>query len=599
MSETIVSMFRRQVRASGGRAALRSKRAGRWVATSWTEWSARSRAIARGLLDASIAPGDRVVIAASTREEWAIADVGILLAGAVTVPMYPTLGAEDVAHILRDSGAKAVFVDDRAAADRLFSGAASDARPPLVVVFDPAPDGAEGTATTLAELERCGRARLADPSSDAELEARGAAVTTDDLATILYTSGTSGRPKGVTLTHSAFDHEVRSLGPTFGIGPSDEQLLFLPLAHVFGRVLLIAQIRIGFTSSFAESPLRALDDMLEVNPTFFASVPRLFEKIHQVTVDRASREGPVKERLFRWATHVGAEVSRARRAGRRVDLTLLAQHRYADKLVLSRIRGQFGSRLRLAISGAAPLAPELAEWFHAAGVLLLEAYGLTETTAGATANRIGRFRFGSVGAPLDGVEVRIAPDGEILVRGGNVTRGDWNDPASTAEAIDADGWLHTGDVGVLGADGLLEITDRKKDILVTAGGRNIAPQRIERMLRESPWISQALVVGDKRPHLVALIGLDVDAVRRWAREQRLGGTEADTDVAHQADVRGLIEVEIDHVNRRMATFEAIRRFSILPDDLSVERGELTPTLKMRRRAVEERYRSEIERLYRA
>ena len=339
--------------------------------------------------------------------------------------------------------------------------------------------------------------------------------------------------------------------------------------------------------------------MLEVNPTFFASVPRLFEKVQQATLERASREGPVKERLFRWATHVGAEVSRARRAGRRLDLTLVAQHRYADKLVLSRIRGQFGSRLRVAISGAAPLSPELAEWFHAAGVLLLEAYGLTETTAGATANRVGRFRFGSVGAPLEGVEVRIAPDGEILLRGGNVTRGYWNDPAATAEALDAEGFLHTGDVGVLGADGLLEITDRKKDILVTAGGRNIAPQKIERMLRESPWISQALVVGDKRPHLVALIGLNVEAVRRWAHEQRLQAAETPTQLARHADVRGLVEVEIDLVNRRLATFEAIRRFVVLPEDLSVERGELTPTLKVRRRAVEQRYESEIERLYRA
>jgi long-chain acyl-CoA synthetase len=367
---------------------------------------------------------------------------------------------------------------------------------------------------------------------------------------------------------------------------------------VFGRVLVVAQIRIGFSTSFAESPLRALDDMAEVNPTFFASVPRLFEKVQQATLERAGREGPVKERLFRWALHVGSEVSRARRAGRRLDLTLLAQHRYADKLVLSRVRAQFGQRLRVAISGAAPLAPELGEWFHAAGVLLLEAYGLTETTAGATANRFDRFRFGSVGAPLDGVEVRIADDGEILLRGGNVTPGYWNDPAATAEAIDADGWLHTGDIGALGTDGLLEITDRKKDILVTAGGRNIAPQKIERMLRESPWISQALVVGDKRPHLVALIALDVEAVRRWAREQRLRAAESAAELARHADVRGLVEVEIDLVNRRVASFEAIRRFVVLPDDLSVERGELTPTLKVRRRAVEERYAAEIERLYR-
>jgi long-chain acyl-CoA synthetase len=486
MSDTVVSMFCRQARASAARVALRSKRGGRWVDTSWAEWQARSRAVARALLDAGVAPGDRVAIAAGTREESVIADVAILLVGAVTVPMYPTLGPEDAAHILRDSGARVAFVDDATVAERLFANLPPDARPPLVVAFDARP----GAAHSLPALEAAGRARLADAAASDEFDARGASVSPDDLATLLYTSGTSGRPKGVMLTHSAFEHEVRSLGATFGIGPTDEQLLFLPLAHVFGRVLVVAQIRIGFTSSFAESPLRALDDMAEVNPTFFASVPRLFERVHELTVERARREGPVKERLFRWALHVGAEVSRARRAGRRLDLALAAQHRYADKIVLSRIRAQFGSRLRVAISGAAPLASELAEWFHAAGVLVLEAYGLTETTAGATANRVDKFRFGSVGAPLEGVEVRIADDGEILLRGGNVTPGYWNDPLATAEAIDADGWLHTGDVGVLGPDGLLEITDRKKDILVTAGGRNVAPQKIERMLRESPWISQ-------------------------------------------------------------------------------------------------------------
>jgi long-chain acyl-CoA synthetase len=602
MSETIVSMFRRQVRLSGGRPALRTKRAGRWVTTPWAEWGRRARNVARALVDSGVEPGDRVAIAASTREEWAITDAGVLLAGAVTVPMYPSLGAEDVAHILRDSGAKVAFVDDETSAARLFSGAAEAARPALVIAFDAA-RGAHAAGRpalpTLDELERRGAAALERAESAAELDARGDAVRPEDLASILYTSGTSGRPKGVMLTHAAFAHEVRSIGPTFGIGPTDEQLLFLPLAHVFGRVLLIAQIRIGFASSFAESPLQALENMAEVNPTFFASVPRLFEKVHQLTLERAAREGPVRERLFRWAMHVGAEVSRARRAGRRVDLTLAAQHRYADKLVLSKVRSVFGSRLRVAISGAAPLASELAEWLHATGVLVLEAYGLTETTAGATANRQDRFRFGSVGAPLDGVEVRIANDGEILLRGGNVTRGYWNDPAATAEAIDDGGWLHTGDVGALGADGLLEITDRKKDILVTAGGRNIAPQKIERMLRESPWISQALVVGDKRPHLVALVALESDAVRRWAAEQNLAGLGSLDALARDADVRGLIEVEIDLVNRRLASFEAIRRFSILPDDLSIERGELTPTLKVRRRAVEARYRAEIERLYRS
>lgn len=591
MSDTLVAMFRAQVERSRERPALRTKKRGRWQTTTFGAWAKRSRALGQALCDRGIAPGDRVAIMASTREEWLVCDLAVLLAGAVSVPIYPTSTEADAAFVLSDSGARLVFAEDVALARRLAAGQRGAEKRAEIVLFD----GYASGATSLAELERKGAASLRDAGVDRALTSRGDRVLDGDLATIVYTSGTTGRARGVMLTHANLCAEVRTLGATLGIGARDHQLLFLPLSHIFGRLLALGQLHAGYVTSFAESMATALDDLTAVEPTFFGSVPRLFEKIHDVALLRGAQSGATRERLFRWAMDTGAESARTARAGKSPSLALSLGRRFAGRLVLDRIRDRFGRNLRFALSAGAPLPRELGEWFHAAGVLILEAYGLTETTGAATINREKRYRFGTVGEPLAGVEVSLADDGEVLVRGPNVMRGYWGLPEETDEAIDREGWLHTGDVGQLTTDRMVRITDRKKDLLVTAGGKNVAPQKIEACLLESPWIAQAMVYGDRRPYLVALVTLDLVAVSEWAREQRIDA-QGD-ELALHPEVRGLVESEIDRVNRKLASFETIKRFLVVPHELTIEGGELTPTLKIRRAAVCARFAPELDRLY--
>ncbi len=526
-----------------------------------------------------------MAIFAQTREEWAIADLAIALAGAVSVPVYPTLTAEQVGHVLVDSGARAAFVEGAEQRDVVLAESRADLV--RIVVFDAAAVGGDPRVVSLGELGR--------PERAADVAAREAQVRPGDLATIIYTSGTSGQAKGVMLTHGALAHEIEALGSVLPLTARDEQLLFLPLAHVLGRVLLLAALEVGYATAFARSLAHVLDDLAEVEPTFFASVPRLYEKIHAVAVDNASSEGPVKERLYRWAIRVGAERSAAARSGGWVGPRLAVAHRYADQLVLSKVRARFGRRLRFAISGGAPLARELAEWFHACGVLVLEGYGLTETCAATHVNRPGAFRFGTVGQPVPGVEVAIAADGEVLLRGPTIMRGYFGQPDATADALDAQGYLHSGDIGRVDADGFLAITDRKKDMIVTAGGKNVAPQNLEAMLQKSPWIEQAVILGDGRKHLVALIALDVAAATRWAREH--GRPDDLASLSHDPELRALVEIDVDAVNRKLAKFEAIKRFAILDRELTIEGGELTPTHKVRRKVVEARWASLLDSLY--
>jgi long-chain acyl-CoA synthetase len=467
---------------------------------------------------------------------------------------------------LADSGAKVLLAEDASYVKRVA-------------------DHDAGAITRLARTWHFADLPVDDPppTLSRQVDERIAAVRADDLATIVYTSGTTGPPKGVMLTHANVSFETRALDGLLPLTVDDEQLLFLPLAHIFGRVLVAMQLRVGYTTSIAESLLKALDNAVEVNPTFMGCVPRLYEKVYAVANEKAAAAGGTKERIFRWATAPG----RRRQGGLTGWL--------ADRLVLSKIRARFGTRLRFAISGGAPLAKELAEWFEGAGLLILEAYGLTETTGGTTINTVERHRFGTVGPVVPGVEVRIASDGEILIRGASVMRGYWNKEADTREVIDEDRWFHSGDIGELDADGALRITDRKKDIIVTAGGKNVAPQNIENLLKQSGWISQAMVYGDKRPYLVALLTLNADAAARFAQQKGRAdvATVAD-DTALRAEVQG----EVDAVNARLSSFETVKKFAILPGDFSVDGGELTPTLKVKRKVVIERHRAVIDGLYR-
>ncbi len=588
---------------SGDALALRSKKAGRWSGESWREWRDASRALSISLIESGVQRGDRVLLMSSTREEWGIIDFGVLGAGAVTVPVYPTATAEQIALILENSGARRAFVETAAGLEALSRAALTNVTLEGVVVLD--------TAAPFEPIERKSAAplpvrRWLDALRDAtalgsetepsrRFDERRAALGPDDLATIVYTSGTTGVPRGAMLTHGALLAEVQGLLRAVAVGPGDEQLLFLPLAHILARIVLLGCVAAGARTAFAEGMHRVIESFMEVRPTFFASVPRLFEKVFTVATENAGAEGAVKERLWRWAVGIGLQTSRLRQRGDTPSGLLAARLRYADKIALSKVRERFGGRLAFAVSGGAPLSKELAEWFHAMGILVLEGYGLTEASGCSHVNRLDRYRFGTVGVPLDGVETRVEKDGEVLLRGPTLMRGFFGQPEATAEVIDADGWLHTGDIGRLDADGFLSIVDRKKDLIVTAGGSNVAPQALERLLCQSPWLSQAVVLGDRERYLVALLTLDMSTVKRWAADHRRGTDPA--SLSRDPELRALIQLDVDDVNRRLSRFEQVRKFAILERELSVADGELTETLKPRRERIRERYASQIRLMY--
>ncbi|MEI8257398.1 MAG: long-chain fatty acid--CoA ligase, partial [Deltaproteobacteria bacterium] len=520
------------------------------------------------------------------------------------------------AHILGDSESTVVFVEDPSQLEKLFDPRVRpllrnvrrvvyldarrrldlpDARGRLEVRLDDVlPREDRATVTSLAELVEAGRRVLERDA--AKLRARGEAVTPDDVATLVYTSGTSGPPKGVALTHANFAFECASVGHELQLTAADEQLLILPLAHIFARVLLVSAIRVGFVTAFASSPLSALDDAQEVHPTILGAVPRVFEKVHASALRRVAGESPLRRRAADLAFRVGLAVSRKTQRGESPGAILAAQHRVASALLFEQISHLFGRRLRFAISGGAPLRRDLAEWFHAAGVLVLEGYGLTETTAATHMNRPSAYRLGTVGRPVPGVEARIEADGEILVRGGNVMKGYFKRADETAEVIDGLGWFHTGDVGVIDAEGYLTITDRKKDLIVTAGGKNVAPRNLELALEASPWIANAAVFGDARPYLVALVSLDQETARGWARDQGLD--LAWGEIVRDARVRAIVERAVADVNAQLEPYQRIRGFAIAAADFSIEADEITPTLKLRRRSVAARHAAEIDALYR-
>jgi long-chain acyl-CoA synthetase len=583
-SRTLLALLEEQVRVRPDAVGYRIKDGRAWRAISWQTFHDDVCALASALVGRGVASGDRVALAASTSLEWLLCDFATLFAGALTVAVPAGLTAAQTTEIVRHAGARFVVVDDA----RSFAELAAHGCEATAI----AARAGQGAALSVEALVAEGRAALAERAD--ELASRRAAITAGDPATIIYTSGTTGAPKGVVLTHQNFVFEVAQMGELLGVGPADEQLLFLPLSHVFGKMLAIAALRVGASSAIASSILSALEEAEEVRPTFFGTVPRILEKVHELAEQKSREAGEVQRRIYDWAIAIGHEVARRRRDGQALPLALELQNRYADKLVFSKIRARFGGRVRFLASGGAPLDAKLAEYFHAVGVLVLEGYGLTETTAAATVNRPQAFRFGSVGRPLPGVEVATASDGELLIRGPNVMLRYHASPEETAEAIDVAGWLHTGDIGAIDDEGFVRITDRKKDVLVTAGGKNVAPQAIEAMLARSALIARAVVLGDRRPHLVALVTPDEAALR--AELPELAGVPRDA-LATDARAIARIQREIDAVNAELASFQSIKRFAILARDLSVERGELTATLKVRRRAVEEHNASLLAELY--
>jgi long-chain acyl-CoA synthetase len=573
--KSAVDVFRDRVARSGSRTALRHKVGTEWQAMSWDEWGAASREIAAGLLATGVAPTDRVAIFASTRLEWVLCDVGALQAGAVVVPIYPSSLPDQAQHILADSGAVVAIAEDAQQLAKL--AAVKDRLPALrrVVLLSGTDD--RDWVTTLGAVREEGRAWLA--AHPARLGEIAAAIDPAQTATIIYTSGTTGPPKGVVLTHANLVFEIGAVENLLGLGEEDEQLLFLPLAHSFARVVEWACIAIGASTAFAEGLPQLVPNMGEVRPTFVAAVPRVFEKAYakmQATFAE-KRKKAIARKIVDWSLAQGRERSEKQRRGEPAESW---RYRMADRLVFQKVRATFGGRLRFFVSGGAPLSAEIAEFFHAAGILVLEGYGLTETTAAATCNRPDSYRFGTVGPALPGVEIKIAADGEILIRGGNIMTGYWNAPAATAEVLDADGWFHSGDIGVIEEGGHVRITDRKKDIIVTAGGKNVAPQNIENDLKAScPLVSQAVVLGDRQKFLVALLTLTEEAAR------------------DRAAAESVVADAVATLNKRLASYETIKRHKILDQDFTEESGELTPSLKVKRKVVSERHRAEIEKLY--
>ena len=552
---------------------------------SWSEADERVRAYANGFLARGIKKGDNVALLARNSLDWALVDFALAHIGAVGIPVYASSSPRDVGYLLAHSEAVAIVCEDAAQLAKVEEVSEELSALQHVLTYH----DLEGLAAHGRDFAQANPTALDDATE---------AIGEDDLFTIIYTSGTTGPPKGCMLSNRNY-YEMASVVDrmeTRYYHPEDVMLLYLPLAHNYGRLMLLLGAHVGFTIAFVADPLRVAEALPQVRPTLLPSVPRVYEKVHTAVLARFDAATGTKRRLIDWALPIGREVSRLEGEGKPVPAALRAKHRVADRLVFSKVREPFGGRLRMPGSGGAPLSKEIIEFFDAIGIRIGEGYGLTECTTACSTNRPDLYRFGSVGQPLPGFEIRIADDGEIEVRSETVFQGYYKEPEATAAVLGPDGWLKTGDIGMLDDDGFLHITDRKKDILVTAGGKNVAPQNIENDLKTSKYVSQALVVGDARPYVAALVTLDPVEIERWASEHGIDADDASV-LAGDERVHELLQGVVDDVNRERSRFEQVKRFAILPRDFTMEAGEITPTLKVRRRAVQEHFAGEIDALY--
>ncbi len=596
-AQSFGQLFTERVSKTPQGEAFRYRDGEEWTSLTWTQTRDRVFALAAGLIDLGVEPQQRVAIAATTRIEWILADLAILCAAAATTSIYPSTAASEVGYILGDSGSVVMFAEDaEQAAKALGSGLAELT---AVVLFDgtPAdvPHSASVAVLSLSDLAGRGRDRLAlDPDL---VTARIAATGPEDLATLIYTSGTTGRPKGVRLVHDNWMYEGKAVAALNILTPDDVQYLWLPMSHVLGKVLSAVQLELGFSTAVDGDLTRIVENLGVIRPTFMGGAPRIFEKVRTKVTLTAQGHGGLKAKIFDWAVGVGISASRVRQRKKRPSPLLAAKLAVADRLVLRTVRARLGGRIRFFVSGSAALSRDVAEWFDAMGMTILEGYGLTESSAAVAVNVPADIRIGTVGPALPGSELRIAEDGEIMLRGGGVMRGYHNNPAATAEAITSDGWLHTGDIGELD-DGYLRVTDRKKDLIKTSGGKYVAPQKIEVLFSaECPWAGHIVVHGDSRKFVSALITLDAEMITSWAAENGLAGRTPE-DLAKEPAVHDLIQQHVDTLNGQLERWETIKRFVILPHDLTVEAGDLTPSMKVRRKVVEKKYLRELDALYR-
>jgi long-chain acyl-CoA synthetase len=572
-----------------------------WKSLSWAQAADRVYAVAAGLIELGVQPEQRVALASATRIEWLLADLGIMCAGAATTTIYPQTNAEEAAYILADSGSRVLIAENAEQVAKAQEKRAELPELTHVVVID-----AEGVETgdwvlSLAELESRGAARLEkDPQL---IKERVAAITKEQLATLIYTSGTTGRPKGVRLPHDNWSYMAKAIAATGLLGPDDVQYLWLPLAHVFGKVLTSGQIEVGHVTAVDGRVDKIIENLPVVQPTYMAAVPRIFEKVYNGVAAKARAGGGAKYKIFQWAAEVAREYAKVtqdnfRRTGTAsAPFGLTAKHKVADTLVYSKLRDAFGGRMRACISGSVALAPEIGYFFSGAGIHILEGYGLTETSAASFVNPGEAYRTGTVGKPLPGCEVRIADDGEILLRGPGIMEGYHNLPEKTAEVLESDGWFHTGDIGELSPDGYLRITDRKKDLFKTSGGKYVAPTEIEGQFKAvCPFVSNILVHGADRNFCTALIALDEIAISGWAEEHGLGGKSYAEIVAAPATVE-MVEGYVQRLNEGLQKWQTIKKFRLLPRDLDVEHGEITPSLKVKRPVVEREYQYLLDEMY--
>jgi long-chain acyl-CoA synthetase len=567
---------------------------GEWKSFTWGETGDIVTSWAAGLISLGVEPEQRVGIASSTRLEWVWADLANMCAGAATTTLYQSTPAEDVAYILNDSDTGVMFVEDRTQLEKVQSvrGQIPGLRTIIMLTDQDAADG--DTVISADDLARRGEALL---SQDPDVVKRTVAgIKPDDLATLIYTSGTTGRPKGVRLTHKNWVYEGDAMDSLGVLRSDDLEYLWLPLAHSFGKVLLSGQLKVGFAAAVDGRVDKLVEHLGQVQPTFIAAVPRIFEKVYGTIQTMQEREGGAKYKIFKWAEGVGARAGAARRAGKNPGGFTNVQLGLADKLVFSKIRARMGGRVRYFVSGSAPLSGEIAEWFDNVGLIILEGYGLTETSAFTFVNRPHNYSFGTVGEPAPGSEVKIADDGEILIKGPGVMQGYHNLPEQTAEVFNDEGWFHTGDIGEITPEGLLKITDRKKDLIKTSGGKYVAPQGIEVKFKAAcPYASNIVVHGDGRNFVSALVTLDEPSITTWAQEHGIAGSYA--EIVSHPKTKEMVQKHIDEVNKQLPRWETVKRFEILPADLTIESGELTPSLKVKRKVVEQKYSDVLDAFY--
>jgi len=591
---SVPKMFIDRVAVTPNAEAFRFPADGGWTSVTWQQVGDRVEFIAAGLIALGINPEDRVALASGTRYEWVVVDFGILAAGAATTTVYPTTNAEDVAYIVANSGSRIVIAEDRQQLDKLVACRAELPAVEKVVLIEGTGDDSDWVMS-LDELEQLGKQLLAD--SPSVVTERIEAIRPDQLATLIYTSGTTGRPKGVRLVQQSWTYTAAAMDSLGVLTDKDLNYLWLPLSHAFGKVMLALPLAIGFPTVIDGRVDKIVENLAIIRPTIMGAVPRIFEKVHSRINEMMVKEGGAKKKLFDWAIDVGLQVSRVKQTGGRPSALLSAQYAVADKLVLSKIRDRFGGRLRFFISGSAALDREIAQWFDAIGVVVLEGYGLTETSAASSLNRPLAYRFGTVGWTLPQTDVKIAEDGEILLKGPGIMNGYHDLPEATAEAIDGDGWFHTGDIGELDAEGFLRITDRKKDMFKTSQGKYVAPSAISAQFKGiCPFASEIIVYGEGKPFCVALVTLDADGLRDWAAGNGLGDKEFG-EIARDPKTHDAVAGYVEQLNKHLNRWEQVKNFAIVDRELTVESGDLTPSLKLKRKVVVDNFHDRIDALY--